>query len=101
MACHADIAPVLDATDAAALGAFGLTPLHLADPAWRDWMNRGAAVPTQDFAETLIAEGYAGLKVRSFAQGATARDLNLVLWRWNTGSDDRLALIDDEGRLGR
>lgn len=101
VACHADIAPVLDSTDLAALRAFGLTPADLADPAWRDRMNRGAAVPTQDFAETLVAEGYAGLKVRSFARGATASDLNLVLWRWNTGCDDRLVLIDDEGRLGR
>lgn len=101
VAYHADIAPVLDATDPDALKAYAMTPAALADPAWRDRMNRGAAVPTQDFAETVIAAGYAGLRVISFAQGATAGDVSLVLWRWNTGPDDRLVLIDDEGRLSR
>lgn len=99
VAYHADIAPVFDATDAAILGARGLTAADLADPAWRDRMNRGASVPTQDFAEALIAEGYAGLLVTSFAQGATAADLNMVLWRWSDAPDARLTLIDDEGRL--
>jgi len=101
VAYHADIAPVFDATAPDALRAYGLTPGALADPAWRDRMNRGAAVPTQGFAETLMAEGYAGLQVSSFAVGATPGDLNLVLWRWNTGPDNRLDLIDDEGRLSR
>lgn len=101
VAYHADIAPVFDATDAAALLDHGLSPAALADPAWRDRMNRGAPVPIQDLAERLIAAGYAGLRVASFAAGATAADLNLVLWRWNAGPDTRLDLIDDEGRLTR
>lgn len=70
VAYHADIALVIDATDPVALGTLGLTSSGLAKPAWRDMMNRGAAVPTQDFAETLIAERYAGLKFWTFDQGA-------------------------------
>ncbi|MEQ9330550.1 RES domain-containing protein [Thalassobaculum sp.] len=101
VAYRADIAPVFDATDPAAVRGQGLAPGVLGDPAWRHGMNRGAPVPTQDLAEALIAAGYAGLRVASFAPGATAGDVNLVLWRWNAGPDTRLDLIDDEGRLGR
>ena len=39
--------------------------------------------------------------VRSFAPGATAQDLNLVLWRWGDEMPARLVLIDDENRLSR
>ena len=63
-------------------------------------MNRGAPVPTRAFAERLIAAGHVGLLAPSFAAGATAVDLNVVLWRWNAGEGARLDLIDDEGRLG-
>ena len=64
-------------------------------------MTDGERVPTQEFAAQLAEEGYAGLLVRSFAPGAAPGDLNLVLWRWNTDSEDRLSLIDDEKRLLR
>lgn len=101
VAYHADIAPVFDATDPAAVRGQGLAPAALADPAWRNAMNRGAPVPTQEFAEHLIVAGYVGLLVPSFAAGATPTDLNLVLWRWKGGEGTRLELIDDEGRLGR
>jgi len=63
-------------------------------------MFAGLAVPTQDLARTLVAEGCAGLLVRSFARGASDRDLNLVLWRW-AGEGCALDLVDDEDRLGR
>jgi RES domain-containing protein len=39
--------------------------------------------------------------VPSFAAGATAADLNLVLWQWSNRSPTQLELIDDEGRLLR
>lgn len=100
VACRADIGPVFDTRDASALAARDLTPELLADPGWRARMNRGEPVPTQDLARTLIAEGFAGLLVRSFARGARPDDLNLVLWRW-TPPDARLELVDDEGRLTR
>ena len=55
-----------------------------------------ATVPTQDLAEAAIAAGYTGILVPSFARGAGADALNLVLWAW----DGRLALVDDANRLG-
>ncbi|MCF6370895.1 RES domain-containing protein, partial [Rhizobium sp. TRM95001] len=38
---------------------------------------------------------------RSFAPGANADDLNLVLWQWGAAAPARLTLIDDEKRLSR
>jgi hypothetical protein len=62
-------------------------------------MRSDGKAPTQIFAEALLARGFPGLLVRSFAPGATADDLNLVLWSWGSKAPSRLVLIDDEGRL--
>lgn len=97
---RADIAPVFDARQTAQLAAYGMTSEALADPGWRLTMMEGQHVPTQDFARALIAEGYAGLLVRSFAKGAVDTDLNLVLWRWGEAGCS-LEVVDDEGRLDR
>ena len=48
----------------------------------------------------MIAAGYAGMQVRSFAAGAGAGDFNLVMWKWGNDRPARVVLIDDEGRLG-
>lgn len=101
VAYRADLGPVFDTRDTNALADHGLTPARLADPGWRAAMLEGRAVPTQLFARTLVEAGFAGLLVRSFAPGTTDANLNLVLWRWNHGAVDRLAVIDDENRLGR
>ncbi|MGF1548787.1 MAG: RES family NAD+ phosphorylase [Thiotrichales bacterium] len=97
---RADIVPVFDTREAAQLAAFGMTSEALADPGWRLAMLGGRRVPTQDFASALIAEGYAGLLVRSFAKGALDTDLNLVLWRWGEAGCS-LEVVDDEARLDR
>ncbi len=95
---RADIAPVFDAREVAQLDAYGITYEALADPGWRLAMLEGRRVPTQDFTRALIAEGYAGLLVRSFVKGAVDADFNLVLWEWG-GEGRSLEVIDDEGRL--
>ena len=95
VACEADIGPLLDATDAAALAPFGATPDDLAADDWRVRMREEGAAPTQLLAERLIAQGFAGMRVPSYARGAGAGDLNMVLWRW----DGMLRAVDDEGRL--
>lgn len=102
VAYRADIGPVFDTGDAAALRARGMTGEGLADAGWRAAMLAGRAVPTQAFALRLVAEGFAGLLVRSFARGAGAGagGLNLVLWRW-AGEGCALEVVDDEDRLGR
>lgn len=95
----ADLGPVFDTRDDTALAAFGLSAADLADQGWRAAMLDGRPVRTQDLAKALMAEGFAGCLVRSFAPGTTEANLNLVLWRWNKAPDNRLDVIDDEGRL--
>lgn len=100
VAYEADIGPIFDTTDPAALNAEGITPEQLADDDWRLKMLADGKAPTQKLAERLKAAGYVGLQVRSFAKGATEQDLNLVLWVWGAELPTRLWLVDDEGRLG-
>jgi len=96
VAYEADIALLLDGRDSGARAPFGMTPEALADPAWRDRMLAGRPVPTQDLAEAAIAAGLRGIVVPSYARGAPADALNLVLWDW----DGCLAVVDDDDRLG-
>ena len=96
----ADIGPIFDTRNVAALEQYDLSPQHLADPGWRAKMLDARPVPTQGFAHRLSVDGFAGLLTRSFAQGATESSLNIVLWRW-TGAGCVLNVIDDENRLGR
>ena len=57
-----------------------------------------AGVPaSQALADRLIAAGYVGIRVRSFAAGTGSDDLNLVLWRWGDNRPVRVVLVDDEG----
>lgn len=95
----ADIAPVFDATDAGGLASRGISADVLADDSWRDRMAREGISPTQALARSLIEDGYAAMRVRSYAPGAGPEDLNLVLWSWGSELPARLVLVDDEGRL--
>ncbi|MCB1362366.1 MAG: RES family NAD+ phosphorylase [Rhodobacter sp.] len=96
----ADLGPIFDTRALDGLRQRGVSARTLADPAWRMAMLDGRPVATQDFARALIAEGFAGLLIRSFAKGATEHSLNIVLWRWS-GDGCALRVIDDEDRLGR
>lgn len=100
LVCYrAVIEMVFDTADAAALAAAGLDEVALADPTWRDQMRTTGEARTQHFARKLIAAGYNGLLVRSFAKGAGSGDMNLVLWNWAQNGPTSLKLIDDEDRL--
>lgn len=100
LVCYeADITPVFDASDADALGAYDMTPADLAAEDWRLQMRAHAKAPTQILAEKLIADGYAGLRLRSFAKWSTGEELNMVLWVWRSMLPAKLVLIDDEGRF--
>lgn len=87
-------------TDAANLTAAGVDAAALTGPSWRDQMKLTGEARAQQLARNLVAQGYRGMLVPSFAQGAAAGDLNLVLWRWGGSAPFRLGLIDDERRLG-
>lgn len=97
----ADIERVFDSRDDAALRAEGMDSAALCDPTWRNQMKASGEARTQAFARRLVAAGYHGLLVRSFAPGATDDDLNLVLWKWGDQAPCRLTLTDDENRLSR
>lgn len=99
VAYRVDLGPILDGRDDAALAPYEVDGAGLAAPDWRDRMLAGRDVPTHDLVERLVADGFVGLLVPSYAKGSTPRNLNLVLWRWNSGADDRLAVVDDEDRL--
>ena len=64
-------------------------------------MLEGAVPSSQALADRLIAAGYTGLLVRSFAAGAGVDDINLVLWKWGASRPSLVVLIDDERRLAR
>lgn len=98
---EAELENIFDSRNDRALEAAGMDMATLADPTWRDQMKATGESKTQAFARQLIADGYVGLLVRSFALGATMADLNLVLWRWGDSAPSRLVLIDDENRLSR
>ncbi|MBW7057530.1 RES domain-containing protein [Paracoccus bogoriensis] len=100
VAYEAEIGPIFDATDPAALDAEGITAGQLAADDWRLKMLAEGKAPTQRLAERLKTAGYAGMQVRSYAKGATEHDMNLVLWVWGAELPTRLRLVDDEGRLG-
>jgi RES domain-containing protein len=104
----ADVASVFDARDAEALASEGMDAAALAASTWRDEMKTrrdemrtSGEARTQSFARRLIAGGYRGLLVRSFAPGTSEDDLNLVIWPRGDNSPSCLTLIDDEGRLSR
>lgn len=99
VAYQADIGPVFDATDSAALRDYGVSPADLAADDWRIRMRDDGKAPTQVLAERLVADGHVAMQVPSFARGATVADLNMVLWSWSADLPARLLLIDDEGRL--
>lgn len=95
----AQIEGVFDTRDEAALIVESMDAPSLADNTWRDQMKTNGEAKTQAFARNLIAKGNQAMLVRSFAPGATADDLNLVLWRWGVSPPSKLILIDDEKRL--
>ena len=97
----ADIERVFDSRDAAALRSENVDPGDLSDPTWRDQMRERGEARSQTLARRLVAAGYRGLLVRSFAAGAGEGDLNLVLWTWGDTEGARLVLVDDENRLSR
>jgi RES domain-containing protein len=96
---RAEIDRVFDGRDESALDSEGMTTAMLADNSWRDQMRQVGEAPTQAFARRQIDAGYQALLVRSFAPGASAVDMNLVIWRWDDAPPSRITVVDDENRL--
>ena len=98
-AYEVDAEPVFDALDHERRRALGVLGSHLACLAWEAEMLAGGIPASQALADRLIAAGYSGMRVRSFAAGASVDDLNLVMWTWGAERPARVVLIDNEGRL--
>ncbi len=97
-AYEVDADPVFDALDPEHCRALNVSESDLACPTREAEMLAGT-VPASQTLAGLIAARYVGMRVRSFAAGTSADDLNLVLWRWSTEVPSRVVLIDDEGRI--
>ena len=100
-AYQVDVEPVFDALDGEQRRDAEVNESDLVCPTWEADMLAGAIPASHAVADRLIAAGYAGMRVRSFAAGASGDDINLVLWSWSSSRPNRVTLIDDEGRLSR
>ena len=98
--CAYDVAceGVLDLTTDAGCVAASISLAELGC-AWEDLAASGKPVPTWLLADRLIDSGCAGIIVPSFAARATARDANLVFWKWAAIPPHKVVVIDDEQRL--
>lgn len=95
-----DCADVVNLTSERVLRSKGITPGQLAC-GWMALQEDGKPVPSQIIAARLIADGVAGILVRSFAPGSTAENHNLVLWRWGNDLPHRVRVHDPDGRIPR
>lgn len=99
-AYEVDSGPILDLTRPETLAGIGFTFDDLACP-WELLAFERREPPTWILARQCMVAGIAGIRVPSFAVGATAHDINLVFWTWSSQGPSRIVVIDDEGRLPR
>lgn len=98
-AYEVDAEPVFDALDEAICRSRGVSDSDIECPSWRAEMLAGAVAASQALADRLIAAGYVGMRVRSFAPATGPDHVNLVLWTWGSKRPSRVVLIDEERRL--
>ena len=95
-----DCEDLADLTDAEVRASLGVKVTDLAC-GWAGMVDRGLVPPSWLLADRLLAEGYAGLQVPSFAPGATEDDLNVVFWHWAPEPPHHIRVLDPGGRLPR
>jgi RES domain-containing protein len=94
-----DCEDVFDTRDPKAMRREKVSQRQLACPSWNQEMLDGEVPASQQLADRLIAKGYAGMMVRSFATGAGPEDMNLVLWKWTKRRPHKVTLFDPDHRL--
>lgn len=67
--------------------------------AWATALANGDRPASWAVYDRLRARNIAGILVPSFAPGAEANDLNLVLWEWGPDLPHKVAVFDPSGRL--
>ncbi len=94
-----DCTDIADASTAQGRRSWQVDAEELAAP-WEYMMHRGEAPPGWQISARLRKAGMAGLMVRSFAPGARADNINLVLWQWSSKQrPHKITVIDDDARL--
>ncbi len=90
---------LFDSRDERALEKNGITRAMLASPNWRRDMFRGDEPESHRVSVALIATGYRGIIVPSFAIDAGENDINIVFWDWSDTPPNQVVVIDDYQRL--
>jgi RES domain-containing protein len=67
--------------------------------AWLGLALAGRTPPSWEIARRLIANGFAGILVPSFALRAPADAHNIVLWNWGSRRPHRVTVSDPGGKL--
>ena len=93
-----DCDDIADLSDEAGRTGHGVDLADLAC-AWGEALRAGREPATWPIVRRLLAEGVAGILVPSFANGATAADQNLVLWRWGPDRPYKVTVHDPTGKL--
>jgi RES domain-containing protein len=93
-----DCADIADLRTGAGRDALGISLTDLSC-AWGDALIAGDEPESWAVVRRLLADGYAGALVPSFAAGATEDDQNLVLWRWGPDLPHRVTVHDPTGKL--
>lgn len=98
VAYRVDCGDIADLTDPQVLKRLNVTEAILGC-AWEDLASQNQQPPTWLLADHLLAEGFDGAKVRSFAPGCSAQHQNLLLWHWDKQMSRTVDVIDDFERL--
>ena len=93
-----DCEPVVDLRTDATRAALGVALADLDCP-WLTLMLAGKEPSSWRVTEQLRASGHAGILVPSFVPGASADDVNLVLWDWGSTLPRKVEVFDPSSRL--
>jgi len=93
-----DCADVADLRADAGRLAYSVDLAQLDCP-WLTLQLSGKQAPSWLVVDRLKAQGQVGMLVPSFVPGASANNINLVLWQWGPDLPHRVAVFDPSGRL--
>ena len=90
-----------DIADLRTDGARGKLDVEFGDLAcaWGNALIAGREPASWSVVRRLTKDGFAGIMVPSFANGATADDRNLVLWQWEPDLPHKVTVYDPTGKL--
>lgn len=93
-----DCDDIADLRDDAARATHGVTRDEIAC-SWLADLRAGRDAPSWLVVDRLNKAGSSGILVPSFVPGATADNVNIVLWRWGPDLPHQVIAFDPSGRL--